>query len=175
VAREICRLTGARLVDNHLLNNPIFTLVRQDGSTPFPPEVWLRVRDVRNAVLETLATLAPRDLSFIFTNELVEGDPDDRLAVDRLLAASRRREARYIPVRMLCEGEELARRVVGEDRRRNLKSTCPDRARRRAAEDTVLLTGCPGELTIDVTRLLPEDSALAIIGHAAQPAAEEIP
>ena len=36
IAKAICDATGARLFDNHLANNVIFSLVRADGSTPLP-------------------------------------------------------------------------------------------------------------------------------------------
>jgi len=68
VGSVLARLTGARLVDNHSINNVIFNAVAADGVTPLPPEVWAQVGRVRGAVLETIATIAPPDLSFIFTN-----------------------------------------------------------------------------------------------------------
>ena len=38
VAR-LCAATGARLLDNHLINNVIFSLIQADGGTPLPKAV----------------------------------------------------------------------------------------------------------------------------------------
>src|ERR1041384_2438716 len=39
VAREIGRMTGARVVDNQLVNTPVFSVLGYDGTAavPFPP------------------------------------------------------------------------------------------------------------------------------------------
>ncbi len=78
VAREICALTGARLVDNHAINNVIFSLLDQDGVKPLPDEVWTPVGQVRQAVLDTLIEISPRHLSFVFTNYIRGEDEGER-------------------------------------------------------------------------------------------------
>jgi Mrp family chromosome partitioning ATPase len=59
-----------RVVDNHYLANPIFGLIDEDGVTPLPPDVRLRVRDVREAVTQTIEQISPRDWTVIFTHVL---------------------------------------------------------------------------------------------------------
>ena len=34
IGRELCERTGAKLIDNHLINNPIFKVTNADGVTP---------------------------------------------------------------------------------------------------------------------------------------------
>ena len=36
VAKAICAVTGARLFDNHLINNVVFSLIEADGKTTLP-------------------------------------------------------------------------------------------------------------------------------------------
>ncbi len=36
IGRELCRRTGAKLIHNHLINKPIFTVANADGITPLP-------------------------------------------------------------------------------------------------------------------------------------------
>jgi hypothetical protein len=36
IAREIAQQEDFRLVDNHLVNNPLFNLIHADGITPLP-------------------------------------------------------------------------------------------------------------------------------------------
>ena len=65
VARRLALLLNARVVDNHWINNPIFDLLDNDRVTPFPTGVWDQVAKVRQAVLDTIATLsAPTRISF---------------------------------------------------------------------------------------------------------------
>jgi len=34
IGRELCERTGAKLIDNHLINNPVFKVLNADGITP---------------------------------------------------------------------------------------------------------------------------------------------
>src|SRR3970282_972789 len=64
IGSVLAQMTGARLVDNHSINNVIFNAIAADGVSQLPPEIWVQVGRVRAAVLETVATIAPRHLSF---------------------------------------------------------------------------------------------------------------
>ena len=52
IARAICAATDARLFDNHLANNVIFSLIRADGKTPLPEGVWDLIDVVRQVIIE---------------------------------------------------------------------------------------------------------------------------
>src|SRR5579871_3953542 len=69
IARALAPLIGAKVVDNHWINNPIFGLIDPDGVTPLPHGVWVQVGKVHDAVMETMATLAKPGTNFIFTHE----------------------------------------------------------------------------------------------------------
>ena len=75
IGREVARRTGARLVDNHSVANVILNLLAPDGVTPLPSAVWPYVAQVRGAVYDALANLAPAELSYVFTNVLRGDDP----------------------------------------------------------------------------------------------------
>lgn len=154
-----------RVVDNHFINNPIFGLIEQDGVTPLPPEVWERVGEVREAVLRTIESLSPRSWSFIFTSDLVDR-PEDRAWFDRLLQLSSRRQSVFAPVRLLCDLEELSRRVVSPERRVLMKSISVEELTARYPVEEVLDAGHPNTLTLDVTEAPPEIAAQRILDHA---------
>ena len=40
IAKELCAETAAILVDNHLINNPILSVIGADGVTPLPAQTW---------------------------------------------------------------------------------------------------------------------------------------
>lgn len=67
IARALAGLIGAKVVDNQWINNPIFGLIDPDGVTPLPDGVWAQTAKVREAVLETIATLAKPGTNFVFT------------------------------------------------------------------------------------------------------------
>src|SRR5688572_2294545 len=127
VAKAIAAKTGARLVDNHLINNPIFTVVRQDGVTPLPRAVWDRTFAIRTAVLETIASLSPPEWSFVFTHEAY-GEAYDIAVYQLTRKAAAVRKAKFLPVRLVCDPDEIA----NPERRVLMKSANAAKSRARA-------------------------------------------
>ena len=164
-AQKLAGLLGARIVDNHWINNPIFGLIDSDRITPLPPSVWEQVGKVRHAVLETIALLSPPQANFILTNSLADDDPEDRQIYDAVLATAERREALFVPVRLLCDEEQLTKRVVSPERAGRLKRMDPIEAAREVRTLTTLLTHHVNELTLDTSAITPEVSARLIYDH----------
>jgi hypothetical protein len=163
IGRELCERTGATLIDNHLINNPIFRAVNADGVTPLPFGVWDRVKEVRAAVYKTIRELAPPEMGFVFTMELRENNPEDEKAfrdLERLAAA---RQCRFIPIRLICGMEELCRRVADPARVAMLKTISPELVRKRFAEDSVLNVPHVNQRTLDVTKRTANGSVEAIL------------
>jgi hypothetical protein len=162
VARELAPLIDATIVDNHWINNPIFGLLRSDGMTKFPDAVWTAVAKVRDAVLETIATLSPRDASFIFTHDGRDDEPEDRAIYDAFRTTAECRNALFIPIRLICETDELARRIVMPGRKERHKSINPQSAREVSRTQKVLDPQHANGLTLDVTNLPPRQAAAVI-------------
>ena len=77
IAKEIVRQRPEFvLVDNHLINNPIFSVVKADGRTPLHRDVWIKIAQIKDIVLDTMARLSPPHLSFVMTNFLIEDEAD---------------------------------------------------------------------------------------------------
>jgi predicted kinase len=165
IAQALARLVDAKVVDNHWINNPIFGLIDADGVTPLPATVWDQVAKVREAVLETIATLASPTTNFILTHEGVEGDPVDRAIFESIRSTAARRGARFVPVRLLCEEDELVRRIQSPERAGLFKCIDPADAINKSRHHAVLDPLFPTTLTLDVTALGPEESAAAILAH----------
>jgi|SRR4030095_3302494 hypothetical protein len=162
IGRELTNLTGAKLIDNHLINNSLFTALNADGVTPLPFEIWDKVGRVRSIVYETIRELSPPELSFIFTMQLMEDDPRDQQAFVDLQQLSADRESLFAPFRLVCDVEELCRRVVNPARAERLKQIDSDSARRRALTRQVLNPTHPHVRTLDVTSLTAIESATQI-------------
>ena len=164
IARALCRLIDATIVDNHWINDPILRLVATTGSEPVPEAVWPQVAKVRGAVLETIATLAPPADNFIFTYAGSNEDPEDRKAFEEYRAVAKRRGARFVAIRLLCGEEELVRRIRSPARG-GRKLTDPAEAIENVRQYSPLDPDIPGSLTLDVTDLAPEAAAARILDH----------
>ena len=165
IGLELATLTGAKLIDNHLINNSLFTALNADGVTPLPYEIWDKVGQVRAIVYETIRELSPPELSFIFTMQLLEDDPRDQEAFVDLEQLSGDRQSLFAPFRLVCDVEELCRRVVNPVRAERLKQIDVDSARRRALTRQVLNPVHPHVRTLDVTSLTAIESARQILNE----------
>ncbi len=166
IAQEMLKLCDIRLVDNHLINNPLFSLVRLDGKTPLPARIWDNVIKIWDAVADTMVHISPREFSFVLTNGLFEGDEEDRKHMLNMKRVADERGGIYIPVRLvITDVEEHIRRITAANRSARMKETDATAPAKYAARH-VLITGLPTELTLDVTTLSPVDAARQILTHA---------
>jgi hypothetical protein len=167
VAQEIVRQAegSIRLVDNHLINNPLFSLIRQDGKTKLDPRIWLNVRKIWDAVTDTMVNIAPRDFSFVLTNALIEGDEDDRNHMEKIRGVATARGGEYVPVRLLVSDvDEHIRRITSASRSTRMKETNPEAPTRYATRE-VLKTGDAREMTLDITQLGADEAAKRVLAH----------
>lgn len=156
-----------KLVDSHYVNNPVFGLVHQDGSTPLPAETWPIVQRVRDALLDTIEQLSPVDYSFVFTNYITEPEATEPYVagyLQRLERIAQARGGRLQVTRLTCDIDELCRRIVGPDRVTRMKMTDAKRVWELAGAAT--LYDPPGALTLDITSMPPEQAALRIVEQA---------
>jgi len=163
IAKALAELARFRLVDNHLINNPIFSVIQADGKTKLPEMVWEKTLAVRNVVLDTIATLSPADFSFIFTNALFDHDPMDHDLFKQIEALAEARGSVFLPVRLICEEQELCRRVVSADRRARLKTINLEDAKNIVKNHKVLQPVNPRCMTLDVTQLTAVKAAEKIL------------
>ena len=163
IGRRLSNLTGAKLIDNHLINNPIFTVVDADGVTSLPAPVWDKVKQIRRIVYEAIRELSPPNLSFIFTMELRQSNPADHVAFVKLRKLAESRGSLFIPFRLVCDVEELCQRVTSPERAERLKELSAERARKKSTEDMVLNPKHPHLRTIDVTNRSPSGGVAAIL------------
>jgi hypothetical protein len=165
IAKELVKRTGARLVDNHLINNPVFSVIAQDGVTPLPEEVWQEVRIIRKTVFKTIQTLSPAHYSFIFTNELYEGEPEDCKIYRQVARLAQARKAAFFPVRFLCNAASLKLRKDTPERRSRLKSIDVSRIEWLLKHREILKVSHPNLLTLDVSDITAERGAETILEH----------
>lgn len=166
VAKEIAAQENFKLVDSHLINIPIFSLIPTDGKTPLPSRVWQNCKQVWRAVLDTMIHIAPADYNFVLTNKLLENDTEDRAWFKEVETAATTKKAHFVPVRMICSVKEMEKRIVRPERKERLKQTDPLAPARYVQNDEILKIDHPNLLNIDVTNLSASQAAQQILNHA---------
>ena len=167
VAQEIARQADFTLVDNHLINNPILSLLKPDGKTPLPPATWRYIERIRDIVFEALGAMAPPERNFILTNVLMDNEKDKSIFA-AAMDSFERRGSTIIPVILTCEGQEHGERIVDPGRHARLKMTDAAGLARMRAEKKVMPVDHKNLLHLDTTALTPEQTAASILVHAAQ-------
>jgi len=164
IAREIATLTNIRVVDNHLINNLVFSLIKLDGS-PISDSVWEKIWTIRHIVLDVIKDISAPELSFIFTNELIEGVGDDEKLFAEIAGLAAQRKSKFFPVRLLCSEKELCKRIISDDRKKSLKDMNAENAQRNCNNNVIFQPKTHQYLTLDVTNLSAYEAAQAIIEH----------
>ncbi len=168
IAKEICRQADFKLVDNHLINNPVFSLIEQDGVTTLPPRIWSNVGKIWDAVLDTIVNISPADYNFVLTNCLFNENKDDCDWFREVESGAAQKNSVFVPVRLTISVKENERRIVSPDRAERLKDINPQAPASNVKKFTIINTGNKNELTLDVTNLPPQDAARAILEYARQ-------
>ena len=145
IARAFARAVGAKVVDNHWINKPDFRPHRSGRCVAFAGCGYRsQTAKVREAVLETIATLAKPGTNFVFTHDGIEGERYDQDVSRGIQSTAARRDARLIPVRLVCNEDELVRRIQSADRAPMLKCTDPADAIHKVATTPCSIQACLG-------------------------------
>jgi shikimate kinase len=161
IAKELTKIDKVRLVDNHLINNPIFSLL-----TPFkklPDGVWDNILKIYDIVHDTIINHARKDDSFVCTNVLFEGEPLDVDLFSRVKNVANKRNARFIPVRLTCDLKELEKRIVNNDRKERFKLTDPKIAKAICEKKILFIPKENNTINIDVTNKTPKEVVQEIL------------
>jgi hypothetical protein len=166
IARQICALAGARLFDNHLVNNVVFSLIPLDGKTPIPETAWDLIWTIRQQAVTAIAEIAPEDWSYVMTNALMEGNVRDQRGYDQIVALAAARGSTFVPVLLSASDAAHAARVAAPDRAERFKQTDVESALHKRQTSRLLRIEHPNRLDLDTTDLPPTEAARLIIDHA---------
>ncbi|MFL6210209.1 MAG: AAA family ATPase [Pyrinomonadaceae bacterium] len=167
VAREIGRLTGAKVVDNQLINTPVFSVVGYDGTDafPFPQGAWAQIEKIQRAVLTVIRDCCPPADSFVFTNVLDARAPGDKAWFRRIERLAQQRKAKFFPVWLTCDAETIRQRKATPERRARLKDIDLTTISWWLKEFAVLRVEHPNALTLDTSHCAPGQTAQRILQH----------
>ena len=164
VAKEIGRLTGAKVVDNQLINTPVFSVIGYDGTDafPFPQGAWAQIEKIQRAVLAVIRDFCPPDASFVFTNVLDARAPADKTWFRRIERLAKQRKAGFFPVWLTCDAETIRQRKDTPERRARLKDIDLTTISWWLHEFEVLRVQHPNALTLDSSHREPRQTAQRI-------------
>jgi len=167
IAKEIGRMTGAKVVDNQLINTPVFSVLGYDGTDafPFPHDAWAQIGKIHRAVLAVIRDLCSPDASFVFTNTLDAREPLDKVWFRRIERLARQRGAEFFPVWLTCEAAVIRQRKDTPDRRARLKDIDLTNISRWSEEVEVLRVPHPNALMVDTSYREPWETAQLILEH----------
>ena len=156
--------SGAIVVDNQLINQPILALFGWDGGSLLTPDILSRVEPIRNAVLTALDEIAPKSMSYALTNAL-EDTAEARDLFERIAHIASSRESHFVPVVLSCDLEEQLRRVVSQDRTERLKISDARIVRKYIGSTKFLIPDRSDLFELDTTSLDAADAAELILSH----------
>jgi hypothetical protein len=155
------------VVDNQLINMPVFSVIGYDGTDafPFPQGAWAQIGNVQRAVLKVICDSCPPEASFVFTNVLDARAPGDKACFRRIERLARQRKAGFFPVWLTCDIAMLRQRKDTPERRARLKDIDLTRISWWVHEFEVLRVPHPNALTLDTSQSAPAQTAERILEH----------
>lgn len=159
VARELEKITGGRLIDNHAIINLAY-LVTEHGT----PEFFDLHKNLTLTLYKTLANVKGLDL-LIFTNAQAAELPEDVERLERISDLAAARKETFVPVVLTCQQDEHKKRVASPERADRKKLTNAGILEGMLQNYTPHLPDHPNALTLDITHLSPLESATLIKQH----------
>ncbi len=167
-AKAIARLSGAIVVDNQLINNPVFSVVGYDGTdaVPLPARVWTHTDTIRGAVLAAIRECGPPGASYVLTNVL-EATPEDEALFRTIEDLAVARGATFVPVWLTCDAATIRLRKDAPDRRTRLKDVDLTTIDWWLHEFELLRVVHPNALELDTSTGTADATARRILTHVA--------
>lgn len=163
IAKEISNLEKFIVVDNHLINNPVFSLIPLDGKTKLPSRIWDNTEKIWDAVLDTMVHISPAEYNFVLTNALFNDNEEDVIVYKKIEQMATARKSKFIPVRLTCSASELQKRIISKDRGARMKEVSAEAALHYHEKEEVLKFDHPNRIDLDVSNLTATEAALKIL------------
>lgn len=150
-------------LENHLLSNAFRQVLEHIPQQNYPQLEPLLKHHTMKAWLnlfEFISAAAPEQ-ALVLTSVLYENDPDRLAFFEFVRGWAKERDYRFLPVRLVCEQDELERRLQTSWRQESYKLTDPDILADLQARFELL--DPPDVFELDVTHLAPETAAMEIL------------
>jgi hypothetical protein len=158
IAQELEK-SGFIVCDNHLMNNPILTLLNHDGLSEVHKAAWSAIRHIRTAVLDFMSE--EQNHNYVLTNCIYDNE-GDRPWYTQVELMALKRNSLFIPVILHISEEEHLKRITQPARKAKLKSI--DTKHVYYPEPLISIKH-PHLLELDVTKLSAIQVAEKILKH----------
>lgn len=119
IARYIAEEHNFIVCDNHLINNPIFSLLSHKDGVSVSQYAWDCIGKIRNVVLDFMSH-ENTDSNLILTNYL---DGNDLNTYNQILEMSAKRGSIFVPIQLTLRQDEHLKRITNPQRQVRYKST----------------------------------------------------
>ena len=169
IGEALARKTNARFTGNHDLYDPFLKLFGDDYQAMWnlTAEMWEKLNAVQDVYLSSISDVCNKECSFIFTEMMFDKDQYHQIFYNKVLDVVKKRNAHFFPVRLICDEDELAKRVASDDRKQfsNFKTRDTELSRKRSRDEQAFYSHHENEITIDNTHLSADIVAEKIIEH----------
>lgn len=124
---------------------------------------WAAVNQALDVTLYTIAEVCSKESNFVITSEMLANNTYHQNYFERVQRAAEKRDAILTPVRIICELDELIKRVQDKNRLAYFKTRDVELIKKRFAENEVFYSHLPNELSVNVTNLTSNQSAEKIL------------
>lgn len=167
IAQEIERNGDFIAIHNHLLSNGLRHVVsrmNQESYSRIESDLQHHTMKAWLNFLEFVAKAVP-DQGLVFTSVLYQNDPARVQFFDFIRNWAAQQNRPFFPVRLICDEQELAKRLQSDNRKQSFKLTDPDILHNLMQDYEILQPqDC---LTLDITSMPPHESAQKIVQHCA--------
>jgi dephospho-CoA kinase len=153
---------GFKIVDNHLINNPIFSLLDLSGGVPIPDLAREHTAQIRASVFGFISK--EHTHNYVLTNELLQEEVHYKVFT-QVQEMAEQRGSLFVPIRLHLSREENARRIQMPERALRHKTTQIDE---RAYQQSLISVNHPNMMDIDVNHLTAESVAQKIMESTEQ-------
>ena len=154
IAKEIVQF-GYVLCDNHLINNPILSLLDRDQLVP--ESAWESIEQIRDTVLDFMSH--EKHNNYVLTNVLYEKEYDHAI-YRKVEQMAQRRGSIFVPVKLHISEEENISRIQNIERGDRFKSMDISDV---SPGETLIAVDHPHLLELDVSLLSAKEAAKEIL------------
>lgn len=152
-------------IHNHLLSNGLRHVVSRldaESYARIQPDLHHHTMKAWLNFLEFVSKAIPNQ-GLVFTSVLYQNDPDRVQFFEFIRTWARDENRPFLPVRLICDENELQQRLQSENRKQSFKLTDPDILQNLMRDNEIL---SPDDcLELDITHIPAEESAQKILAH----------
>ncbi|HHF7373701.1 TPA: GNAT family N-acetyltransferase [Legionella bozemanae] len=154
-----------RLAHHHAWIHPVLKLLGNDAQVfwSLDDKGWAALNKARDVIFDTMTEVCSKETSFVITYELLANNSWHQEFFNQVQAVAQKREAMFVPIRLICNGAELIKRLKYSDRKGYFKTQDEALITKRLFEEDVYFSKEPYEMTLDVSCLSAEESARRIL------------